>query len=178
MIFLNGLSERGGRARKARRGDVIGVSRTLYDHYGIYVDDETIIHFTSTESDISFNNKIQETTFKKFLKGESRFVILDFPQNYGKPQTITGILPGVGCACSLFSNFSNKFKEVNYKCYTPEETILRAKSKLGEKNYSLVFNNCEHFVVWCKTGISESHQVNTVINTFVDRIIIQSLKCF
>jgi hypothetical protein len=36
--------------------------------------------------------------------------------------------------------------------YSKEEIISRAYSRLGEKRYNLVFNNCEHFVNWCRSG--------------------------
>ncbi|UTC63339.1 lecithin retinol acyltransferase family protein [Treponema sp. OMZ 787] len=49
------------------------------------------------------------------------------------------------------------------KQYTGEETVERARSRLGEEEYNLIFNNCEHFAVWCKTGISDSSQVNKVL---------------
>lgn len=34
--------------------------------------------------------------------------------------------------------------------YSPEEVINRGKSRLGEDQYHLIFNNCEHFVRWCR----------------------------
>ena len=36
--------------------------------------------------------------------------------------------------------------------YSPEETVERACSRLGEKGYNLITNNCDHFATWCKTG--------------------------
>lgn len=33
-----------------------------------------------------------------------------------------------------------------------EEVLKRAQSRLGEANYQLIFNNCEHFVRWCRSG--------------------------
>ena len=44
-------------------------------------------------------------------------------------------------------------------CYVPDVVVERAKSRLGEAEYSLFFNNCEHFATWCKTGISDSKQI-------------------
>lgn len=44
-------------------------------------------------------------------------------------------------------------------CFIPEIVIQRAKSRLGEQKYNLLFNNCEHFATWCKTGISDSQQI-------------------
>lgn len=37
--------------------------------------------------------------------------------------------------------------------------IARAESRLGEGQYDLFFNNCEHFATWCKTGRRESAQL-------------------
>lgn len=37
--------------------------------------------------------------------------------------------------------------------------IARAESRLGERQYDLFFNNCEHFATWCKTGRRESAQL-------------------
>ena len=48
------------------------------------------------------------------------------------------------------------------RCYDPETVVSRAQSRLGERKYRPVTNNCEHFALWCKTGISSSEQVNNV----------------
>lgn len=47
----------------------------------------------------------------------------------------------------------------------PELVVTRAESRLGENKYDLIFNNCEHFASWCKTGKNESEQVNRVAAT-------------
>lgn len=49
--------------------------------------------------------------------------------------------------------------------YSPEDTVRRACSHIGKGKgyYDLVFCNCEHFARWCKTGKSESAQVNGVV---------------
>ena len=43
-------------------------------------------------------------------------------------------------------------------------TVRRAMSRLGEQNYNLLFNNCEHFATWCKTGRHRSVQVDSVVD--------------
>jgi hypothetical protein len=48
-------------------------------------------------------------------------------------------------------------------CFIPQVVIERAESRLGEHKYNLLFNNCEHFATWCKTGISDSKQVREFI---------------
>ena len=47
--------------------------------------------------------------------------------------------------------------------YIPDVVVERAKSRLGENDYNLLFNNCEHFANWCKTGISDSKQVRNYL---------------
>jgi hypothetical protein len=44
-------------------------------------------------------------------------------------------------------------------CFIPDVVVYRAKTRLGEQKYNLLFNNCEHFATWCKTGISNSKQI-------------------
>ncbi|MEM8808390.1 MAG: lecithin retinol acyltransferase family protein [Cyanobacteria bacterium P01_G01_bin.38] len=41
-----------------------------------------------------------------------------------------------------------------------EVVIERAHSRLGEQQYDLFFNNCEHFANWCKTGRNHSKQLS------------------
>lgn len=40
-----------------------------------------------------------------------------------------------------------------------DTTVARAESRIGETDYDLLRNNCEHFAVWCVTGQSLSSQV-------------------
>jgi hypothetical protein len=47
-------------------------------------------------------------------------------------------------------------------CESPEQTIQKAKSRLGEYKYCIFQNNCEHFAYWCKTGVHKSDQVKNV----------------
>ena len=50
-------------------------------------------------------------------------------------------------------------------CSTPRVSLRRAMSRLGEQNYNLLFNNCEHFAHWCKTGRHRSEQVENWLHT-------------
>ena len=56
------------------------------------------------------------------------------------------------------------------RCFDPEEVVSRANSKIGRTDYNPVTNNCEHFALWCKTGISSSEQVNFVVESFMNWI--------
>ena len=44
-------------------------------------------------------------------------------------------------------------------------TLRRAMSRIGEQRYNLLFNNCEHFANWCKTGRHRSSQVEDWMQT-------------
>ena len=50
------------------------------------------------------------------------------------------------------------------QCSPQGVTLRRAMGRIGEQNYNLLFNNCEHFANWCKTGRHHSAQVNSVID--------------
>jgi HRAS-like suppressor 3 len=45
--------------------------------------------------------------------------------------------------------------------FSGEARVERARSRLGEDTYRFWSNNCEHFVEWCISGASRSHQVET-----------------
>lgn len=43
--------------------------------------------------------------------------------------------------------------------YLAQEIVQRARSRLGERDYRLLSNNCEHFCNWCISGQHRSEQV-------------------
>jgi hypothetical protein len=49
-------------------------------------------------------------------------------------------------------------KQVN-TAFVPDVVIERAESRLGERQYNLLTNNCEHFASWCKTGKNQCVQL-------------------
>jgi len=42
--------------------------------------------------------------------------------------------------------------------YSPEASIIRASLRIGEAQYHILHNNCEHFVQWCISGLHQSSQ--------------------
>ncbi|MET3444836.1 lecithin retinol acyltransferase family protein [Ralstonia sp. 1138] len=50
-------------------------------------------------------------------------------------------------------------------CYDGEEVARRAGSRLGERNYRLLTNNCEHFCSWCLFGECRSAQVQACLKS-------------
>ena len=49
-----------------------------------------------------------------------------------------------------------------FHIYSGHESVERAYSRLGENGYNLIFKNCEHFAMWCKTGVVYSSQVEKI----------------
>ena len=151
-------------------GDVIGVHRIggVYDHYGIYEDDNHVYEYAAQDGDFG-RADIHITTLQKFVRDSNNLFVLTFPESYGRPGKVSvnssmedlysGLLNGVSIATELRKFFSSE----EYHLYTPAETVRRAKSKLGETEYNLLFNNCEHYAIWCKTGLHESHQVESLL---------------
>jgi hypothetical protein len=43
--------------------------------------------------------------------------------------------------------------------FAGQDAVRRAQSRLGENEYRLLTNNCEHFVSWCLNGQARSQQV-------------------
>jgi len=42
---------------------------------------------------------------------------------------------------------------------TGKDVVRRARSRLGERCYDLLKNNCEHFCNWCQLGEARSEQI-------------------
>jgi hypothetical protein len=55
--------------------------------------------------------------------------------------------------------FTKKYQ----RCDSPDIVVERARSRTGEKKYDLLFNNCEHFSHWCKTGNHQSEQIQKTL---------------
>lgn len=95
--------------------------------------------------------------------------------DYGDDTVIhyTGeMLQGVISRTSIDSFASgNKVFVRQYHIYDSSDLVIqRAESRLNEDKYDLIFNNCEHFATWCKTGKHESEQVNRVAATTVSAV--------
>jgi hypothetical protein len=56
--------------------------------------------------------------------------------------------------------------------YSVLQIVQRARSRLGEHEFRLLSNNCEHFCNWCISGYHRSEQVerfNTLASLILDR---------
>ena len=109
-----------------------------YSHYGIYVKKpfcSEMVIHYVPDDDGDVKGIVRETSLDDFLDGAGSFEIRTFS--------------------------SKQYQHI----YSGEETVQRARSKLGCRGYDLIFNNCEHFATWCKTGEYRSSQCEKGIKT-------------
>lgn len=107
-------------------GDHLVTPRTGYNHHGIYIGNNKVIHYSGGS---------------------------------------TGLNKGTVCVTSLFRFQHGKSVRVKYheeRAFDGDDTVARAYLRLGEDEYSLLSNNCEHFATWCIHGIPISEQIKRV----------------
>ncbi|KAH1108824.1 hypothetical protein J1N35_012592 [Gossypium stocksii] len=145
-------------ARFPQPGDHIYCRRKngLYDHHGIYVGDDMVIHLQGKAKKLGplpachkcgdkrvENGEIAKVCINCFLQGETVQIY-----DYGVP----------------FSEFENRKRGTCsvLRSKPPHEVISAATGFLegnGFGPYNMIFNNCEHFAMYCKTGKADSHQI-------------------
>ena len=157
-LFNNAKSVLSIADSEVKVGDVIGISRGIYEHFGIYIGNGKVIHYASLDGDISEENEIREAWIDQFLDGATKFYSIDFERINRDIRRKKILDSGI----STLAELKKRFQEgTEYSIYSPKETIKRAKSKIGEHRYNLLKNNCEHFAFWCKTGEKECNQYLT-----------------
>ena len=123
----------------ANYGDLIYSDHKLYKHFGIYINENCVIHYDGKLDDKFFHEMcIRKTNMDRFLAGNNSYKIYNFKE------------------CK----------------FNPDEVVKRANSRIGEENFNLILNNCEHFGYWCKTGIHKSNQINTLMFILIFLILI------
>ncbi len=104
-------------------GDIIRVKMSFYFHYGIYVDDDTVIQFGLPD-----NTGISPEQISVCATDVSSFTC------------------GSLCETGVMDRSEKR------KSFSPAKIVTRAKERIGETGYNMTENNCEHFVNWCVFG--------------------------
>jgi hypothetical protein len=129
---------------QARRGDVIGVHRSgaLYDHYGVYESPECVYEYSGEPGNME-NACVQTTTLKAFVKDSGGYFIRVFPERYEdfdspRKRDLKACAALRGSSGGLLKTTaarlcaaSEQAYAASYHLYTPDETIRRARSRLG-----------------------------------------------
>lgn len=151
--------------RELVRGDVICVRDGFSNRYGVWTGKNVIMYGNGLHG----IKDVHKRSLKKFLRGASGYSICLFPKKYGHPRRIEAISPIQGVVMpqnKIWRMLERAEKAKRYKWYSPEETAVRAEKAIGRSNFA----SSEHFAVWCKTGIAESHELE-VLREIWDSVI-------
>ena len=124
--------------------NVFGVK--LYEHHGIYVGDDMVVHYNGLARGIV----LEKSCFEEIL---SNVVPLD-KRNIAKVE-MTSLEEFV-------SGDTWQIKEYTNAPFSGQKVALLAKERIGEQKYNLLINNCEHFCSECIFGEHVSEQVQNV----------------
>lgn len=124
-----------------------------------------------TVSQFISNNNLQPADALELICPQAGFpkhyVVFTGYQN-GAPSFIANISDGVQVLSKeKIGEFVQRYQVVQIERFTGNllqrrNAIKRAFTRVGEKAYSLVFNNCEHFKNWVLYGEDKSSQVLTI----------------
>ncbi|XP_037685019.1 lecithin retinol acyltransferase [Choloepus didactylus] len=133
------------------RGDVLEVPRTHLTHYGIYLGDNRVAHLMpdillALTGDRGLRQKVVSN--KRLILGVIGKVASV------RVDTVEDFAYGADILVNHLDEFLKKKALVN------EEVARRAEKLLGVTTYSLLWNNCEHFVTYCRYGTSISPQAD------------------
>uniref|UniRef100_A0A3Q2ZYZ7 Lecithin retinol acyltransferase b, tandem duplicate 2 n=1 Tax=Kryptolebias marmoratus TaxID=37003 RepID=A0A3Q2ZYZ7_KRYMA len=121
-----------------KRGDLLEVPRTLFTHFGIYLGDGRVAHLIPDILPMVTNNRLLLGVITKVASVRVDSVA-DFA--YGS---------------DILINHMDKV------CRQPpldgDEVARRAEKLLGSVTYSLLWYNCEHYVMYCRYGMAISYQ--------------------
>lgn len=118
--------------REPVRGDHVFVRRVVYSHHGIYCGDDLVVAYSGG---LSSSSETITGAFRGVTKTTLAAFALGFPlhiREYSK-------------------NITTEFP--------PDLVVHRALNRVGENEYSLGGNNCEHFATWCKCNKHKCSQV-------------------
>lgn len=72
---------------------------------------------------------------------------------------------------AFLQNKKARIKTYKKVYFRGPEICRRARSRLGEDEYNLLFNNCEHFATWCATDRHSSEQINAATERLSSNLV-------
>ncbi|KAK1890392.1 Lecithin retinol acyltransferase [Dissostichus eleginoides] len=130
-----GRSEEPPPTRLLQRGDLLEVPRTLFTHFGIYLGEGRVAH----------------------LIPDVLPLLGAHPKRVHELVTNTRLVLGV-----LSKHATVRVDSVeDFAARCPQEEVAaRAEKLVGPVSYSLLWNNCEHFVTYTRYGTAQSLQTD------------------
>ncbi|CAF87512.1 unnamed protein product [Tetraodon nigroviridis] len=139
----------GREEEKLRRGDLLVVPRTLFTHFGIYLGGDRVAHFIPDVMPVVSSDKgriAQMVTNTRLLLGvlaKRGSVRVDSVEDFAYGSKILVNTPDKVCSRPALPG---------------DEVARRAEQLRGHMTYSLLWYNCEHFVMYCRYGTVVSFQ--------------------
>lgn len=134
------------------RGDVLEVPRTLFVHFGIYLGEDRVAHLVpDILPALTGQRALTAVTNTRLVLGcmyRSASVRVDSVADFAYGALV--------CVNAMDSRLSDA------RAMDGEEVARRAERRVGHVAYSLLWNNCEHFVTWCRYGTPVSLQTDQV----------------
>jgi hypothetical protein len=147
------------------RGDHIFVRRLggLYSHHGIDCGDGSVIHYWG---DASWSTRVVRSEVHRFAGG-GKIETRPYSEVAALLDAHTTGSPPPRAVSSWSRDWNRAIDRLRGLPEGPfdlstEAVMQRAETRLGEDRYDFTINNCEHFATWCKTGVSESSQVESI----------------
>ncbi|NXY15521.1 LRAT acyltransferase, partial [Atrichornis clamosus] len=139
-----------------KRGDLLEVPRTLFIHFGIYLGENRVAHLMPDilPAITGDRRQIQQVvTNKRLILGviaRTASVRVDTVEDFAYGGSI------------LVNHMDRLFED---QVLGSEEAARRAEKLVGTTAYSLLWNNCEHFVTYCRYGAPVSFQTDKFCET-------------
>ncbi|KAM3864974.1 lecithin retinol acyltransferase [Diretmus argenteus] len=144
-----------------KRGDLLEVPRTLFTHFGIYLGDNRVAHLIPDILPFISKNK---AAIAKMVTNNRLIIGVIAKVASVRVDTVEDFAYGA----EIRVNHMDKL------CSQPplegEEVARRAEKLLGSVTYSLLWYNCEHYVMYCRYGMAISFQTYQLCTT-VRRIV-------
>uniref|UniRef100_A0A3B5A9W3 Lecithin retinol acyltransferase-like n=1 Tax=Stegastes partitus TaxID=144197 RepID=A0A3B5A9W3_9TELE len=137
--------------QRFQRGDLLEVPRTLFTHFGIYLGDNQVAHLIPDILPVltADGRQIQEmVTNTRLLLG-----VLSKRASI-RVDSVEDFAYGAGILRNAMD------RAVRRGALPGEEVARRAERLVGSVSYSLLWNNCEHFVTYCRYGTAQSLQTD------------------
>lgn len=147
------------------RGDVLEVPRTHLTHYGIYLGDNRVAHLMP---DILLALTDDKGRTQKVVSNKRLILGVIARVASIRVDTVEDFAYGAHILVNHLDESLNK------KALFNEEVARRAEKLLGITTYSLLWNNCEHFVTYCRYGTPISPQADKFCETV--KIIIRDQR--
>uniref|UniRef100_UPI0037E6FA5B lecithin retinol acyltransferase b, tandem duplicate 2 n=1 Tax=Semicossyphus pulcher TaxID=241346 RepID=UPI0037E6FA5B len=132
-----------------RRGDLLEVPRTLFTHFGIYLGGGRVAHFIPDILPVISRNQTQigqMVTNTRLIMGvlaKSGSIRVDSLEDFAYGSEIL---------------INTKDQVCSRPALQSEEVARRAEKLQGNVDYSLLWYNCEHYVMYCRYGTVVSFQ--------------------